>query len=59
MLPTSILVLLSIFVIIYIIGLILSIISIVEAIKRKSPVGLFASLWVLFVYLAFCISLIL
>ena len=59
MIPTSILVLLSIFVIIYIIGLILSIISIVEAIKRKSPVGLFASLWVLFVYSAFCISLIL
>lgn len=58
MIPMNILVLLFIFIIIYVLGLLLTIISLVNSIKNKRPIAILVSVIVLLVYLAFCVTLI-
>lgn len=58
MIPMNILVLLFIFIIIYVIGLLLTIISLINSIKNKKPIAILVSVIVLSVYLAFCVTLI-
>lgn len=58
MIPMNILVLLFIFILIYVIGLLLTIISLIDSIKNKRPIAILVSVIVLLVYLAFCVTLI-
>ena len=58
MIPMNIVVLLFIFIIIYVTGLLLTIVSLIDSIKNKRPVAILVSVIVLLVYLAFCVTLI-
>ena len=58
MIPMNIILLLLIFIIIYVIGLLLTIVSLIESIKNKRPIAILVSVIVLLVYLAFCVTLI-